>query len=116
MIPGPGKIPWRRNWQPTPVFLLGESLGRRAWWISWGSCYIHREPSLALFDDRGVGWEERREVQEEKGMTENEMVGWHHQPDGHEFEQAPGVRDGQVSLACCSPWGCTELDMTKQLN
>ena len=38
-------------------------------------------------------------------MTENEVVGWHHQPDGHEFEQAPGVRDGQVSLACSSPWG-----------
>ena len=40
---------------------------------------------VALFDDRGVGWEERREVQEEKGMTENEMVGWHHRLDGHGF-------------------------------
>ena len=52
---------------------------------------------------------------EEKGMTEDEMVGWHHQLDGHEFEQAPGVGDGQGSLACCSPWGHKELDMTKQL-
>ena len=43
---------------------------------------------------------------EEKGMTEYEMVGWHHQLDGHEFEQAPGVGDGQGSLACCNPWGC----------
>ena len=42
--------------------------------------------------------------QEEKGTTEDEMVGWHHQLDGHEFEQAPGVGDGQGSLACCSPW------------
>ena len=41
--------------------------------------------------------------QEEKGMTENEMVGWHHRLDGHEFEQALGVDDGQGSLACCSP-------------
>ena len=43
-------------------------------------------------------------------MTENEMVGWHHQLDGHEFEQAPGVGGGQGSLACCSPWGPKELD------
>ena len=39
-------------------------------------------------------------------MTEDEMVGWHHQFDGHEFEQAPGVGDGQGSPACWSPWGC----------
>ena len=43
--------------------------------------------------------------QEEKGTTEDEMVGWHHRLDGHAFEQAPGVGDGQASLACCSPWG-----------
>ena len=49
-------------------------------------------------------------------MTENEMVGWHHRCDGHEFEQALEVDDGQGSLACCSPWGRKELDMTEQLN
>ena len=49
-------------------------------------------------------------------MTEDEMVGWHHQFDGHEFEQALGVGDGQESLAYCSPWGHKELDMTEQLN
>ena len=49
-------------------------------------------------------------------MTEDEMVGWHHQLDRHEFEQAPGVGNGQGSLACCSPWGCKELDTTEQLN
>ena len=46
---------------------------------------------------------------EEKRTTEDEMVGSHHQLDGHEFEQALGVRDGQGSLACCSPWGQTQL-------
>ena len=49
-------------------------------------------------------------------MTEDGMVGWHHQLNGHEFEQTLGVGDGQGSLACCSPWGCKELDMTKRLN
>ena len=49
-------------------------------------------------------------------MTEDEMVGWHHQLDGHGIEQAPGVGDGQGSLAYCSPWGHKELDMTEQLN
>ena len=48
-------------------------------------------------------------------MTENEMVGWHHQLDGHEFEKAPGGGDGQGSLECYSPWGCKVLDMTEQL-
>ena len=49
-------------------------------------------------------------------MTENEMVGWHHQLDGHNFELAPRVGDGQGSLACCSPWGHKESEMTEQLN
>ena len=49
---------------------------------------------------------------EEKGMTEDEMAGWHHPLDGREFEQVPGVGDGQGSLACCSPWGCKESDTT----
>ena len=54
--------------------------------------------------------------QEEEGMTEDEMVGWHHRLDGHEFEQAPGDGEGQGSLVCCSPWGRKELDTTEQLN
>ena len=48
-------------------------------------------------------------------MTDNEMVGWHHQLDGHEFEQAPGADDGQGSLACYIPWGRKELDITELL-
>ena len=48
--------------------------------------------------------------------TEDEMVGWHHKLDGHEFEQAPGVGDGQGSLACCNPWDHKDSDMTERLN
>ena len=54
--------------------------------------------------------------QEEKGTPEDEMVGWHHQLDGHEFEQALGVGDGQGGLACWSPWGHKESDTTEWLN
>ena len=49
-------------------------------------------------------------------MTEDEMVGWHHRCNGHVFEQAAGVGDGQGSLMCCSPWGCRKTDMNEQLN
>ena len=52
----------------------------------------------------------------EKGMTEDEMVGWHHQLDGHEFEQTPGVGDGQGGLACCSPRGHKQSDTAERLN
>ena len=60
--------------------------------------------------DAGKDWR-----QEEKGMTEHEMVGWHYQLDGCKFEQAPGVADGQGSLACCSSCIHKELDMTQWL-
>ena len=56
------------------------------------------------------------EVGRRKGTTEDEMVGWHHWLDGHEFEEAPGISDGQGSLACCSPWGRKESDTTERLN
>ena len=49
-------------------------------------------------------------------MTEDEMVGWHHQLNGHEFENALGDSEGQGSLECCSPWGHKELDTSEQLN
>ena len=61
--------------------------------------------------DAGKDW--RRE---EKGSTEDEMVGWHHWRDGPEFEWTPGVGDWQGSLACCSPWGHKELETTEPLN
>ena len=61
--------------------------------------------------DSGKDWR-----QEEKGMTEDEMIGWHHWLDGHDFGQALGDGEGQGSLACCSPWGHKELDTTERLN
>ena len=61
--------------------------------------------------DVGKNWR-----QEENVTTGAEMVGWHHWLDGHEFEQALGVGDGQQSLAYCSPWECKKLDTTEQLN
>ena len=54
--------------------------------------------------------------QEENGMTEDCMAGWHHQLDRHEFEWTPGVGDGQGGLVCCDSWGRKELDTTEQLN
>ena len=49
-------------------------------------------------------------------MTEDELVGWHHRLNGHEFEQTPGVGEGQGNLTCCSPWGCKESDTAERLN
>ena len=54
-------------------------------------------------------------MQEEKGTTEDEMVGWHHQLNGHEFEYTLGVGDGQGGLISCSPWGHKELDTTERM-
>ena len=92
-------------------------------WIFIGRTYAEAEtPTLwppeaknwltGKVSDAGKDW--RRE---EKGTTEDEMVvGWHHWLNGHEFEQALGIGNGQGSLVCCSPWGHKELDMTEQLN
>ena len=59
--------------------------------------------------DSGKDWRQ-------KGTTEDEMIGWHHRLNGHEFKQAPGVGDGQRSLACCCPWSCKESDTTEWMN
>ena len=75
------------------------------WSLDVKNWLIGRDP------DAGKDWR-----QEEKGMTEDEMAGWHHQLDGYGFEQAPRFGDGQGSLVCCSPWVCKELDMTERLN
>ena len=68
-------------------------------WLTW------KDP------DAGKDW-----GQEEKGITEDELVKWHHWLNGHEFWWTLGVGDGQGSLACCSPWGRKELDTTERLN
>ena len=75
------------------------------WPLDVKSWVIWKDP------DAGKDW-----GQEEKGMTEDEMVGWHHRCDGHEFEQAPRLGDGQGILACCSPWSHKESDTTERLN
>ena len=70
---------------------------------------MRRADSFEKDPDAGKDW------QEEKGRTEDEMVGWH-QLNGHEFEKTLGVGDGQGGLACCSPWGREESDTTERLN
>ena len=72
---------------------------------------MRRTDSFWKHPDVGKDWR-----QEEKGTTEDEMVGWHHWLDRHEFEQALGVGDGQGSLVCYSPWGHKESDMTEWLD
>ena len=67
-------------------------------WLTW------KDP------DAGKDWGQ------EKGTIEDEVVGWHHQRNGHEFEWTPGVGDGQGGLACCHSWGHKESDMTERLN
>ena len=71
---------------------------------------MRRVDSLEKTFDAGRDW-----GQEEKGPTEDEMAGWHHQLDGHEFEFTPGVGDGQGGLACCDSWGCKESETTDRL-
>ena len=66
---------------------------------------------IRKYPDAGKDWR-----QEKKETTEDEMVGWHHWLNGHEFEQTLGDGEGQGRLACCSPWGCKESDMTVQMN
>ena len=84
------------------------------WCWRWGlntlapnvkSWLIRKDP------DAGKDWRH-----EEKGMTEDEMAGWHHQLNGHEFEWTLGVGDGQGGLVCWDSWGCKESDMTEWLN
>ena len=75
------------------------------WPLDGKNCLIGNDP------DAGKDWR-----QEKKGATGDEIIGWHHQLSGQEFEQALGVGDGQGSLVCCSPWGWKELSTTEWLN
>ena len=88
------------------------SKGNQSWIFTGRTDADHVKNRLIGKDpDAGQDWR-----WEKKGMTEDEMDGWHHWLDEHEFEQAPGVGGGQGSLACCIPWACKELDMTEWLN
>ena len=91
-------------------------------WIVIGRTHVEAETPI-LWPPDAKSWligkdsdAGRDRWQEEKGMTEDEMAGWHHWLNGCESEWTPGVGDGQGSLACCSSWGHKELDMNKQLN
>ena len=90
-------------------------------WILIGRTDAEAEAPI-LWPPDGKNWLTEKEPDagkdwmQEKGMTEDEMVGWHHRLDGHEFEQALEAGDGQGSLACCSPWGHKESDTIEQLN
>ena len=67
----------------------------------------HKQQLIGKYPDAGKDW-----GQEEKGVTEDEIVGWHHWLNGHEFEQTRGDSEGQVSQTCCSSWGCKDSDTT----
>ena len=90
-------------------------------WIFTGRRDAEAE-TLILWPTDAKNWligkdpDTEKDWRQEEGMTQDEMVGWHHWLKGHEFEQAPGVGDGQGSLVCCSPWGRKESDTTEQLN
>ena len=109
------RVPWtaRRSNQPilkeiSPIF-IGRTDAETETPILWPpetkNWLIGKDPGVV------VDWR-----QEKKVMTKDEMVEWHHWSVGHEFEPAPEVDDGQGSLACCSPLGCKELEMTDWLN
>ena len=96
-----------------PGLLLPEPLSPRRATVN--PCLHQRLPALtdkSASVSCGVtdAWKDGR--QEEKGTTEDEMAGWHHQLRGHEFEQTLGDGEGQGRIACCSPWGCKESYMT----
>ena len=90
----------------------GIFIGRTDW--SWSSNPLATWCKELTHCKRPWCWEDWR--QEEKGTSEDEIVGWHQWLDGHEFEQALGVGAGQESLLCCSPWGHKESDITEGLN
>ena len=103
-----------REIQPVHPKEISPEYSLKDWCWSWNSNTLStwcEEPIIGKDPDAGKGWR-----WEEKGKTEDEMVGWYHWLDGHEFEQIPGDGDGQGNLACCSPWGCKELDMSEWLN
>ena len=104
------RVPWtaRSNQSILKEISPDYSLEGRCW--NWSSFWPLDAKNWLIWKEPDAGKDWR---QEEKGMTEDEMVGWHHWLNGQEFEQAPGINDGQESLVCCSPWGHKELDMTK---
>ena len=106
------RVPWTARIQPvhlkeiSPEYSLAGLMRKlKLQYLDSKNRFIGKDP------DTGKDWR-----QEEKGMTEDEMVGWHHRHDGHEFESTLGVGDVQGSLVSCCPWRCKESDTTGQLN
>ena len=107
-------VPWtarRSNQSILKEISPGCSIGRADAKAETPILWPHHAKSWVIGKDSDAGrdWGQ-------KGTTEDEMAGWHHQLDGHEFEWTPGVGDGQGGLVCCSQWGRKELDMTERLN
>ena len=108
------RVPWtaRRSNQLIIKEINPEYLKDWCWSWSFNTLTTWCESWLTGKDlEVGKDW-----GQEEKGVTEDEMVGWHHWLNGHESEQTPGDSEGQRSLECCSPWGWKEADMTEWLS
>ena len=91
-------------------------------WVFFGRTDANTETPI-LWPPHAKSWFTRKDSdagrdwgQEEKGTTEDDIAGWHHQLDGREFEWTPGVGDGQGGLACCNSWGRKESDTTEWLN
>ena len=116
---GVGEDPWKSldSKEIKPVNPKGNQS-----WIFIGRTDAEAQTSILLPPDakNGLIWKDPNPGedwrQEEKGTTEDEMVGWHHWLNGHEFEQAPRDGEWQGSLVCCSPWGPKEWDTTEWLN
>ena len=109
------RVPWTvRRSNQSILKEISPEYSWKDWCWSWNSNTL--ATSCKELTHLKIPWCWERLKVEEKGTTEDEMVGWQHWFNGHEFEKTPGVGDGQRDLVSCSPWGHKELDMTKQLN
>ena len=109
------RVPWtaRRSNQSILKDISPEFVNWKEWCWSWNSNTLPPDAKNGL---TGKDTNARKDWrQEEKGMTEDEIVGWHHWLDVHDFEQAPGVGERLGSLVCYSPWGLKESDMSEWL-
>ena len=106
---GPQGDPTSPFWRRSVMGILGRNDAKAETSVLWpphAKSWI-----IGKYSDAGRDW-----GQEEKGMTKDEMAGWHHRLTGHESEWTPGVGDGQGGLACWDSWGHKELDKTERLN
>ena len=96
------RVPWTARSNQSILKEMNLNIHWKDWWWGWSSNTLAtwcKEPTYWKDPDAGKDWKQ------EKGMTEDEMVRWHHWLNGHEFKQAPGDGEGKGSLAGCSPWG-----------